>query len=188
MSTGDEERIEEYGRYKIVARHHAGAFRGVLWHLGKKLAEVTGTSVDDVRNALMEKLGLVLEDRARLREVDNPTAAETAKAFALFEKHLSRGQLAMLRAHYHAPAREITATQLADAAGYESYSAANLQYGRIGWMLFGEIPTNIPSRDGKRIYTFTLASGKEDRDNDQDWVWKMRPHVADALKLLGIVS
>ena len=56
---------------------------------------------------------------------------------------MSGGQRAMLRAHYEAPGRKITATQLAQAAGFANFSAANLQYGLLGAMLFAEIPEDL---------------------------------------------
>lgn len=38
----------------------------------------------------------------------------------------------MLQAHYHAPDRTLTATQMSKALGYPTYAAANLHYGRLG--------------------------------------------------------
>jgi hypothetical protein len=43
------------------------------------------------------------------------------------EKHLQ-----MLLAHYRAPNHTITATELAEAVGYKSFQAVNLQYGQLG--------------------------------------------------------
>jgi hypothetical protein len=90
----------------------------------------------------------------------------------------------MLRAHYAAPNRCITATQLAKAANYTGYQSANLQYGRVGWLLYGELPTPLPRRpsDGKLIYTCALAEEVDQRTDDEaQWIWRMRPHVAEAL-------
>jgi hypothetical protein len=72
--------------------------------------------------------------------------------------------------------RCITATQLADAAKYEGYSAANLQYGKVGWLMYGELPVALPRRksDGHLIYTCALAEQDDQRlPDEQHWVWKM---------------
>jgi len=96
----------------------------------------------------------------------------------------------MLRAHYNAPDRCITATQLAEAADYRGYQAANLQYGRVGLLLYGELPVVLPRRasDGKLIFTCALAEATDQRSDDEtQWIWRMRPHVAEALAAAKLV-
>jgi len=58
----------------------------------------------------------------------NPFPAE-AYASALRAAKPTKGQLAMLRVHYAAPARVVSYRELAGAAGYQSADAAHLQYG-----------------------------------------------------------
>jgi hypothetical protein len=55
----------------------------------------------------------------------------------LQDKNLPSNNFAMLRAQWRAPDSAITATQLAEAPGYESYHAANLQYGTLAFNLAG---------------------------------------------------
>ena len=47
----------------------------------------------------------------------------------------SEVQLAMLQAHYEAPGHTRTATELAHAAGYPSYSTTNSQYGGLAHLI-----------------------------------------------------
>ena len=61
-----------------------------------------------------------------------PSAAEYEKALVEMATEISPFQREMLGAHYHAPNRTITYTQLAKAAGYESYEVANRWYGQLG--------------------------------------------------------
>lgn len=70
-----------------------------------------------------------------------PTAASftppvTAQYVAAFRavRGLTDSQVQMLRIHYHAPERTITAKQLARAVGFNSYAVANAQYGRLAVM------------------------------------------------------
>jgi hypothetical protein len=98
--------------------------------------------------------------------------------------------LQLLRTHLNAPNRCITATLLAQAANYEGYQSANLHYGRVGWLLYGELPTPLPRRlsDGKLIYTCALAEENDQRaDDEAQWIWKMRPHIAEALVAAKLV-
>jgi hypothetical protein len=65
---------------------------------------------------------------------------------ALRDKNFPDGHLAMLRAQGHSPDGTITATKLADAAGYGNYNAANLQYGALACHLAGLLNYNPPKR------------------------------------------
>ena len=69
---------------------------------------------------------------------------------------LSDGHLAMLKAHCRAPNRCLTATQLADAAGYANDSAANLQHGFVGKLLWEELPTDFQWATTPISYTHLL--------------------------------
>lgn len=51
---------------------------------------------------------------------------------ALGEVLISESQWTMLKAHFEAPNRSITYTQLAESAGYDDYAVANAQYGKLG--------------------------------------------------------
>ena len=65
-----------------------------------------------------------------------PTAVATVEQFkkalhALHDKWLPASHLNMLKAQFRAPNSTISATQLAKAAKYKTYHAANLQYGTL---------------------------------------------------------
>ena len=110
-------------------------------------------------------------------------------AFRHILPRLSEGHRAMLKAHFHAPDRIITATQLARAAGYHGHGAANLQYGFVGRYLFEELPTPLEIRkDGTPIYTMALATGVDRQGEEHEWRWQMRPEVAAAIRYLGLTQ
>lgn len=64
-----------------------------------------------------------------------PSVQQYEHAFSSLD--LSETHRNMLKVHFHAPERTITATQMANAIGYPKYEAANLHYGRLG-RLVGE--------------------------------------------------
>jgi len=182
----EELKALEAGDYVLVARLLQGVYRGALWHVGKIEEKVEGSSLDEVYRKLESLLYERQSAKAAARNGADPTVEETAKAFQRILPKMSDGQRAMLRAHLKAPERRITATQLAAAAGYANYSAANLQYGLLGAMLFAEMPEDLPRRkDGSPVMTCAIASGDTKLTIDEEhWVWKMRPHVEEAL--LGV--
>ena len=94
----------------------------------------------------------------------------------------------MLKAHYHAKDQMITATQLAEAAGYANHNAANLHYGRVGYLLNEELPIKLQRRkkDDKPIATFALATAGDQKGAEEYWTWKLRPGVAYAIERLGL--
>ena len=95
----------------------------------------------------------------------------------------------MLRAHLKAVDQRITATELAKAAGYANYSAANLQYGLLGAMLFAEMPIELPKgSNGSPVMTHAIASEDDLRASSKDqWIWQMRPYIAAGLVVSDIL-
>jgi len=161
--------------------------------------QIGETIVADSEEEALSDLRAYLDNRenqiAAGRGTDGaPSAMEYAEAFDRLGK-LPAGYEAMLEAHLNAPDYCITATQLAEAAGYENYNAANLHYGRLGQMLAEELSYNPPKReDGSVIWTATIAwpDGEPDieqlvraaerRLDDGHFEWIMRPQLVEALK------
>ena len=87
-----------------------------------------------------------------------PTAAAYQKALSSIS--ISDQQRAMLKARYHSPNRSITYTDLAKAAGYSDYGAANLQYGQLG-LILGEAVgfefVDADARPGEKFYSSSIG-------------------------------
>ena len=108
-----------------------------------------------------------------------PTTARYDVAFRAI-RDLADGHVQILRVHYHAPERTITAKQLALAVGFNSYSVANAQYGRLARLVGEQLSYNPePERLGTLV-RFEKRQG--------EWHWIMRPEVAQALEILGWVE
>lgn len=110
--------------------------------------------------------------------IENSTVADYAKA--LTELKLTDNQRDMLRIHYAAPGHAITARQLAVAMGYNSWTASNIHYGRLG-RLVGEKLGLFPDTKLQAICSFHKAPGEE-------WQFIQRTNLVLALELLEIVS
>jgi hypothetical protein len=177
------------GPYTLVARVIDDTYCGALWHAGKKEETLEGTSIDDVWEKLVNELYKRQVLVASARNGAEPTADEAAKAILRIEPRLHAAHKAMLRAHLKSEGCNITATQLATAAGYAGYPAANLHYGLLGAMLFAEMPEELPKgSNGAPIMTCAIASLDDQRSSpEHQWIWKMRPHIVEGLKMAAIL-
>ena len=180
--------VEQYRNHVLLSAYFRNEYVGRVSKSGEVLFEVKGTGID---NNLQQLRVFVDERLAQLTApgVKAPEVQGYIDAFTRIVKKLSAGHAAMLKAHYEAPEQTITATELAAAANYRNYSAANLQYGIVGKALFDELPIPLPTRkDGTPIYTFALAEAGERSGDEDHWHWKMRPQVATALEHLGLTD
>jgi predicted HNH restriction endonuclease len=107
-----------------------------------------------------------------------PSPERYVAAFSRLQSRLSEGQLAMLRAHFHAPQRSLTARQLARAADYPSFQSANLQYGILGRLLREELPYDGPGQQSSSLAHFTKTT-------EDEWTWVLHEPVVQALRRLG---
>ncbi len=168
---------------------HKGAPTGVIRVGGDILKTVTGADLDQVWEQLLQHLAALAQADAKQRSGAAPTALEATAAFQRLWPGLPTSYQAMLREHLRRPGHSITATQLADAAKYRHYGAANLHYGLLGAMVNVEIPEILPTRkDGSPIMTCSLAEGIDAEQPDEGhWVWTMRPHIVAGLSAAGVL-
>lgn len=183
-----QERIlEDYRKHKLLAAFHQGSYKGRVWGGdGRLLTELDGSGIEELLTSLRDFVDATFINRANNR-TSPPEVIEYARAFQNILEGLPDSYLAMLKAHYLAPNRTMTATQLAEAGKYKNWSAANLHYGLLGYRLYEELPIQLPKgSDGKLIYTFALATEGDLSNDESHWQWIMRPEVAGAIEQLGL--
>jgi hypothetical protein len=104
---------------------------------------------------------------------------------ALRDKNLPEAHLTMLKTQCKCEDGKITSTKLAEAAGYENYNAANLQYGTLAFNLAGFLGYTPPKRkDGSFMWWTTLSyslDGNSDPETGQ-FQFIMRPELMAALR------
>lgn len=106
-----------------------------------------------------------------------PSAQEYIAAFRAVASDLTDSYLEILRVHYRAPGRTVTATQLSRAMGYRNYRGANLHYGKLGGLVGRRLGWR-PKMQLKVLVSFEKPGN--------EWHWIMRPQVARALEELGL--
>ena len=107
------------------------------------------------------------------------TVDDYVEAFTAQE--LARHEHTMARAHAAAPDRKLTAQQLADAAGYKSYSSANLHYGKLGQRVAEQAGLSSPKMEAG-AWTYALAD-YDDETNE----WRMHEEMAEAMERLNLL-
>jgi len=122
------------------------------------------------------------EDRA-LRLASNISASQFLAALNNLEPKLTQAQMEMLLGHVNARGHEISMGRLAALAGYSSFEAANVQYGRIGSLLADALDIH-----GLSQKTQMIGTASRNKDDAGHWQWKMRPALVEALKKLWPTS
>lgn len=107
------------------------------------------------------------------------TAQDYANALA--ELELTDSQRSMLRAHYQADQHTISVTEMAHAMGWATFHGANLHYGKLA--------PGVSEALGAKVELFLLALATFDKASPTEhWQLTLRPAVADALELTGLVT
>lgn len=183
------ERIKEsYRRHSLVVGKTESGWIGVVWKDGAKVNSCEGVGKGELLETLRSWVDESFVTIARERSAP-PSGDDYVRAFQSIMEEIPDSYWKMLKAHYHAPDQVITATGLADAADYASYSPANLHYGTLGKMLYEVLPVEVYSgKDGKPVYTFALATAADRDESEENWKWKLRPEVAYAVEKLGLAT
>jgi hypothetical protein len=193
---------ETYGRYEIKSGPLDGSWGANAYRRKQLIAKATGKSRDEALAAVKAELDRL--ETIQLSESDEegaPAAQVYEQAFTALLPTMPDSYHAMLRAHLNAPDHLISATKLAEAAGYSGYEGANLHYGKLGYAIAEDIGFAPPKRDdGSAIWTCAIA-----RDPSADiefpdttfvealmrnfetahFEWQMRPQVVAALRALN---
>ncbi len=156
----------------------------LTWNnLGYRFGRQFGEASPDQIGGVYDQLAILWERVWGVGSEREGSAAPSAEQYlAAFGKlsSVTDSQIQMLRLHYNAPGRTITATQLSHAAGYSHYSIANSQYGRLGRLVGEQLEYNPMKERLGTLVTFEKRQG--------EWHWIMRPQVAEALERLGWVE
>ncbi len=108
-----------------------------------------------------------------------PTVAEYVTAFRAIEPEITQKQRDMLRLHHAAPARTMSATRLAEAVGFETFTGVNLQYGLLADKVARQLAVDLADHANVGILVEFVDPGHAANEH---WLWVMRPNVGQALE------
>lgn len=116
--------------------------------------------------------------------MEHPTTETYIQALQAVLPDTPDSHLRMLEAHISADKGVLTATQLAKAAGFENFNAANLQYGRFCHRLCDETGFAPPiGNSGEPTYTYVIAEAK--KVGQSDWEWTLYPEFISAFHFVN---
>jgi hypothetical protein len=122
---------------------------------------------------------------SKSNQADIPTAKEYVDALSAIK--ISDAQKKMLGAHFLAHNRSITYTELANAAGYDSHAAANLQYGKLGKVLGEKLEFRFLKAPARDSFFYSSAIGMDNPNipvEDEEYQLIMHHELAKALAKL----
>lgn len=105
------------------------------------------------------------------------------RAFLQIEPLIGERQLNMLLGHATAPGATLSMRGIASLGEYDSYVAANLQYGRLGRLFADAL-----GLQGLPNQTMAMADGAPSGDQRGHFTWKLRAPLVQALRELGLVE
>jgi hypothetical protein len=126
---------------------------------------------------------LINKAKTRTPLVTIPNADAYKKA--LTQITVSDKQKLMLKAHFQAPNRSITYTELAASAGYDDYVVANRQYGQLGRDLGEAVGfqfVDAETRPGDKFYSSSI--GMPNAYTTGDFQLVMHHELAKAVEAL----
>ena len=163
-----KERVDiQYRGHRIVAMAHGAK-------IFPQNHPIEGSSVEDSLANAKSYIDTKYSERQKQRTAPHiGTVDDYAEALAALK--LGAHERAMLSAHYKADGRRLTATELAESAGWKSFSSANSHYGKLGKRIAEHVGLNLHGRDDE---AWTEALATYDKDTHK---WIMHPELAQAL-------
>ena len=183
-------KVLKIGRYEVKVGKFPDGFRFNIFNHDKSLFD---KGVEETEDAAVEAAKMLIskqhKEKISKRIAGVPTATEFAEALTAVDP--SDGQWEMLKAHYNAPERKMTSSELAEAAGYKHMYGANTQYGLLGHELSDYLSYRPEGTydNGEPLWITELVnhSGQSYEDDTGHFQHELRDEVAKALKILGAI-
>lgn len=176
------------GRYSVRLGQFPDGYRYNIFNYDKSLF---GNGIQATEEAVIEAARSQISHHTLKQQANRtngiPTAEEFAEALTAIKP--SNTQWSMLKAHYNAPGKKLTSTQLATVAGYQHLSVANIQYGVLGHKLSDYLDYEPLGKykNGDPLWITILVNhtGESFEDDTDHFEHEMRPELAEALEMIG---
>ncbi len=183
-------KVLKIGRYEVKVGKFPDGFRFNVFNHDKSLFD---KGVEETEDAAVEAAKMLIskqqKEKISKRIAGVPTATEFAEALTAIKP--SDAHWDMLKAHYNAPGKKLTSTQLATVAGYEHLSVANAQYGVLGHKLSDYLNYEPLGKykNGDPLWITILVdhAGESFEDDTGHHKHELRNEVAEALEILGAI-
>ena len=174
-------------RFIIRSLEMKGTFKARAFLGPMAVADGYGASHEEAVEAVRQQLDQRRIEIQKDRIDGVPSAREFEDGLMVLAAadRIEDGQRRMLRGIFEAPGMTLTATGLAQAAGFDAYQIANMKFGMLGLALGQELGFEPPGhRKGGAVWTKVLATGpsRSELEPDERHPWTLRAEVAEALR------
>lgn len=175
---------EDYRNYDLIARFWDGCYRGRLFKLKERVADLEGEDLDAIVSELRATVDALVQEKQKARKKE-PTVGEWQAALAALTGKLREEQRAMLLAHARADEGIATLAALQRAGHYPTVPQALAQYAVVAQRLADEVGY-LPAAKGYEPALLSVVLTKPFSINDAlptDTV-ALRAHLREAVRLL----
>jgi len=176
---------EDYRNYDLIARYWDGCYRGRLFKLKERVADIEGEDLDAIVQELRKTVDQLVHDRQKQRKKE-PTVGEWQAALSALHSRLKEEQRAMLLTHARAEEGMASLALLQRAGHYTSVPSAIAHYAVMAQRLADEVGYNPPAK-GYDPAALTVLLGKPFAIKDAaptDTI-VLRAHLREAIRLLA---
>lgn len=136
---------EDYRNYDLIARYWDGCYRGRLFKLKERIADIEGEDLEAIVQELRSTVDQLVHERQKLRKKE-PTVGEWQAALSALQSRLKEEQRAMLLTHARAEEGTTSLGLLQRAGHYTSVPSAIAHYAAMAQRLADEVGYNPPAK------------------------------------------
>jgi hypothetical protein len=176
---------EDYRNYDLIARYWDGSYRGRLFKLKERIADIEGEDLDTIVNELRSTVDNLVTTKQKSRKKE-PTVGEWQAALTALAGKIREEQKAMLMVHARADEGTAPLTLLQRAGHYPSVPQAITHYSQIAQRLADEVGY-LPPQKGFDPALLCVVLAKPFSINDAlptDAI-VLRAHLREAIRLLS---
>jgi len=176
---------EDYRNYDLIARFWDGCYRGRLFKLKERIADIEGEDLDAIVNELRSTVDALVHERQKARKKE-PTVGEWQAALAGLGAKIREEQRAMLLAHARADEGVASLAVLQRAGHYPTVPQALAQYAIVAQRLADEAGY-LPASKGYEPAMLSVVLTKPFSLDDAlptDTI-TLRAHLREAIRLVA---
>lgn len=175
---------EDYRNYDLIARYWDGCYRGRLFKLKERVADIEGEDLDAIVQELRNTVDALVHDRQKQRKKE-PTVGEWQAALTALQPRLKEEQRAMLLTHARAEEGTATLGLLQRAGHYPTVPAAITHYAALALRLADEVGYNPPAKGyDPATLSVVLAKPFSVKDALPTDSIVLRAHLREAVRML----
>lgn len=175
---------EDYRNYDLIARYWDGCYRGRLFKLKERIADIEGEDLDTIVQELRKTVDTLVQERQKQRKKE-PTVGEWQAALSALQGKLKEEQRSMLLTHARAEEGTAALSLLQRAGHYTTVASTIAHYATMAQRLADEVGYNPPAKGyDPAILSVVLAKPFSANNTPPTETIVLRAHLREAVRLL----